>query len=316
MPTTGSVEGLLRLSRALWQSMKTMSAATALLSGVLRIEVPVGCSQFSEAGETIRWEPPANRFIENVSTPTLTLHLGANTRSPRPVIIVLPGGGYCGVSLDREGHQVAAWLTTLGFAGAVLKYRCPPEREGASGLPTPFVDVLAALDWVSVHAECLGLDTTQVGLMGFSAGGHLAGSIGLRFDQLRTKQSLPRPRFLSLVYPVVSSEIGLRHSGSFMNLAGADRGLITAEEFHLLNHVCSKSPPMFLAHAEDDPTVPIQGTKSLAEQAQRTGCAVALHVCKDGGHGFGLGIAGNDSTSWCEPFAKWLAARPWNTAKS
>ncbi len=285
-------------------------------SGAVRIEVPLGSGQFGAGGETIRFEPPDNRFVQNVSFPTLTLHVDASTARPRPVMLILPGGGYTGVSLDKEGHCVANWLTTMGFAAAVVKYRCPPHKDAATGLPNPFADVLDALAWVADHADFLSLDTSEVGLMGFSAGGHLAGSVGLRFDELASGRTLPRPRFLALIYPVVSSADLLGHSGSFQALEGYGAGLITPHDFHLENHLDKTTPPMFLAHALDDPTVPVAGTQNLAECASRKGCHVTFHACRDGGHGFGLGTPGNDSASWLDPFARWLTARPWRNTKA
>lgn len=288
----------------------TVTALRRQLGCALRLEVPLGECAFEEAAasaESFRWEEAsANRFIMNVTRPTLTLHLpGGDMDTPLPVVVVLPGGGYGGVSFDKEGNQVATWLNGLGFASAVVKYRCPPARDEATGLPTPFADVLTALDWIAAKAELLDVNPKRLGLMGFSAGGHLAGSIGLRFNELAGGRSLPRPSFLALVYPVVSADPAHGHTGSFKALEVAQ---VLQEEFLLARHLQPDSPPIFLAHALDDPAVPVVHSRLLEQAARRVGCPVAVHLCESGGHGFGMGTPGSEAASWLASCAAWLRA--------
>jgi acetyl esterase/lipase len=271
-----------------------------------RLEIPLHRTSFdraAEAGEAIRWEEPNNRFITNVHAASLTVHLPVGGGGLRAMILICPGGGYGGVSIDKEGHFVASWLNGHGIAAAVLKYRYP---EPVDDLPLPFQDGIAALACIGDHADEWGVDLTKIGLMGFSAGGHLAGSLGLRFRELAGDRALPRPAFLCLIYPVVTAASDCGHLGSFKNLLQGELTPERVQAHSLENHLLRDSPPMFLFHAADDATVPVAHSQLLDDASQVAGSHSTLRICPEGGHGFGMGKVGEPCAKWPQAFLEWL----------
>ena len=280
-----------------------------------RLEIPLHRTSFdrtAEAEEAIRWEEPDNRFITNVHAASLTAHLPVGG-ARRPMILIFPGGGYGGVSIDKEGHYVASWLNAHGICAAVLKYRLP---ERAGGLPLPFQDGIAAMECIRDHADDWSLDLKKFGLMGFSAGGHLAGSLGLRFHELTRGRHIPRPAFLCLIYPVITAASDCAHLGSFKNLL---QGELTDEDVRthsLDNHVVQDSPPIFLFHAADDRTVPPAHSEKLHAACQNAGSHATVHICPEGGHGFGMGRAGEKCAAWPDLFLEWGSVYAWGNAEA
>ncbi len=278
-----------------------------------RIEIPLNSAKFppdSHRTEEFCWEPPNNRFIRQVESATVTFHLpSVPPVHSTPLFIICPGGGYSGVSLDKEGHHVAQWLSDRGIAGAVLKYRMPVPA-GHNPLPLPFVDVLRAVAAVSEFSGPWGIDTARIGFMGFSAGGHLAGGVGLRYNELAGRSGLApeniRPAALALIYPVVSCLLKHGHTGSGDNLLGPVAANARREMFSIQNHVSPSSPPVFLAHSENDGTVPIVHSELLVEACHQYGVPCVFHRVPTGGHGYGLGTPGEDSGSWPAALDLWL----------
>lgn len=242
-----------------------------------------------------------NRSIRNISQPTLTLFLPEQPRH-RGVVIICPGGAYAAVELDREGLSVARYFASQGLACAVLKYRLPLPAETPGALPRSQEDALSAIRYLRKHGAELGL-SGRVGIMGFSAGGHLAGSTAF----LGKGES--RPDFLVMLYPVVSMVESCAHPGSRRNLLGDAPAVSALETFSLERRAGRDWPPVFLAHARDDKVVPFENSRLLAEALQKQGAAVEWWPVASGGHGFSLG-RGPDSDSWKERFLAWLDALP------
>lgn len=270
-----------------------------------RLEVPLGDENFDPSApnkETIRWEEPNNRFYTQVIQPTLCIHYPSG-QGPWPVVLICPGGGYTGVSLDKEGHHFATWLAARGIAGAVLKYRLPSLPP--LPIPEPIEDVLRACDLLARDPQ---LAKQALVFAGFSAGGHLAGISGMRWKEWAREKydALPSPKGLALIYPVVSMRRELAHTGSRKRLVGEDCAL--QELYSIESAIGPTSPPAFIVHSEDDPTVPICHSELLTEICEKHGVPVEFHSFPSGGHGFGLGSDSSPLGQWPTRMEKWLRA--------
>jgi acetyl esterase/lipase len=223
-------------------------------------------------------------------------------------IVVCPGGGYRTLA-PHEGEPIARWLAGLGLAAFVLSYRVAPHRH-----PAPLLDAQRALRLVRCQAGRWGLTTPRVGILGFSAGGHLAATAGTQFDRGAPLAADPverhgcRPDLLILGYPVISFGEH-RHEGSLANLLGADapdalRRALSAEE-----RVTAATPPAFLWHTADDASVPVEHSLLFALALRRHGVPFALHVYPHGRHGLGLTADDPVVGSWTALCARWLAGQ-------
>lgn len=222
--------------------------------------------------------------ITNVSRPTLTLFPAQNRSAATPAVIVCPGGGYNYTVIDKEGTEIAAWLNSLGISALVLKYRTPNNRAGA------LQDAQRALSLVRARGAEWNLDPQRLGIIGFSAGGHLAARTSTRFDERSypaldaIDQQSCRPDFALLIYPAYLD----------------DKAGHPAPELDLK----AKIPPTFIVHTEDDkPYVP--GSKVYDAALTEAKIAHEFHLYPTGGHGYGLHCTG-DAKAWPEEAGKWL----------
>ncbi len=242
---------------------------------------------------------PGNKVkaITNVSRPTLTVYRPAKDKDTRAAVVICPGGAYHAVAWDLEGEEVAAWLNSIGVTGIVLKYRVP-RRPGISKdapPPQPLQDAQRGLSLVRGKASAWGLDPHRIGILGFSAGGHLAVAVSTHF-QKRSYDSIDdtdkvscRPDFTVVIYPGY--------------LARKD----TAELVPDL-HVTKDCPPMFLVHANDDPVSP-ENSVGLYLALRRAGVPAEMHIYATGGHGFGLRPSTQPVSNWPLRCAEWRRAR-------
>jgi len=251
----------------------------------------------------------------HVATPTLTIFTPPADRATGAAVIICPGGGYGHVTTVKEGYKVARWLNAAGVTGVVLKYRLADY-----GHPAPLQDAQRAIRTVRSRAKTLRLDPGRIGVMGFSAGGHLASTAGTHYDAGRPGAADPvervssRPDFMVLVYPVVSLQDGVGHSGSRKNLLGAnpDPKLVTLLSNEL--HVTPKTPPTFLVHAKND-GVKVANSILFHQALEKAGVASELLVLETGGHGFGLGVSGGEPAGWPARCEQWLAKQKILTPK-
>lgn len=254
----------------------------------------------------------ADRFLKAISCPTVGVH-----RPERPngtAIVICPGGGYGGVCIDKEGHDLARHMCAWGVTSLVLKYRLP------GGVfvdpPLPLADAWRALRLAASRAADWKLDPMRLGIMGFSAGGHLAMTAGLNADPGKTSgddldRLEARARFMVLGYPVVSLLPPMAHSGSGRALLGENASNILLTRFSGEHRVTKDSPPAFFVHAEDDKGVPIANSIVLRDALAKNGVAAELLTHPTGGHGFGMGaIAGFPSApDWMPALRRWMEGR-------
>ncbi|MEV1001652.1 alpha/beta hydrolase [Nonomuraea sp. NPDC050202] len=231
---------------------------------------------------------------------------------PAPAVVVLPGGAYHHLA-DHEGAPVARWLNSLGVAAFVLRYRIAPHRH-----PLPLLDAARAVRWVRHHAEGAGVDPARVGVLGFSAGGHLAGLLATGTGPMLAEgphdavdEADPRPGLAVLCYPVTTLTGPAAHRGSAENLLGADAPESVREELSLANRVTGDTPPVFLWHTADDESVPVENTLSLSQALARHGVAQEVHVYPSGRHGLGLAEEDPVVGDWTARCAAFLRGRGW-----
>ena len=252
-------------------------------------------------------------FTTNVSIPMMTRFDPADSIKNGTAIVICPGGGYWGVADDHEGTQVAKAFNSLGVTAFVLKYRMPSGRTMIDSSMGPFQDAQQAIRVVRRNAAKWGLKRNRIGIIGFSAGGHLAATAGTHFDikadPTETDTTSVRPDFMALIYPVISFKNNLTHVGSRTKLVGAEPKSDQILYFSNEEHITFQTPPTFLVHAEDDYTVLVDNSIAFYRACTRKVIPVEMHLYPKGGHGFGLD---NKTTKdkWMERLANWLQSIP------
>jgi acetyl esterase/lipase len=280
-----------------------------LYSGTIPNSKPSDVRETSvtESGDRVR--------ISNVVQPTLTVFVPAPGTANGTSVIICPGGGYARLAIDSEGYDVAKRLNEMGVTAFVLKYRLPNDQSQPDKSIAPLLDAQQALRFVRQQAAKYQLNPERIGLMGFSAGGHLAAWAGTSFARPAGDNPGPesvRPAFLVLLYPVVSFSDSLRHVGSRDNLLGKSPSAEQIRQFSNELRVSAQTPPTFLVHAEDDKTVPVNNSLVFYQACLRHGVPAELHLYPRGGHGFGL----NNTTTpdrWTDRLRNWLDANGWLT---
>jgi len=242
--------------------------------------------------------------------PKITLYRAPAAAASGAGIVVCPGGGYGTLASDHEGKQVAEWLNSLGVSAFVLQYRVGPRYRH----PVPLQDAQRAIRLVRARAKDLGVDPGRLGILGFSAGGHLAATTGTHFDAGRPDAPDPidrmgsRPDFMVLAYPVMSMSAAYAHRGSVRNLLGDTPDPALAEDLSNERRVTAQAPPAFLFHTADDPGVPVENSLAFAQALHEAGVPVELHVFPKGRHGVGLAPDDPVLSQWPGLCATWLRA--------
>lgn len=248
--------------------------------------------------------------ISNVSTPTLTLFKPAVDKANGTAVIICPGGGYVRLSTQREGVQYANWLSTLGVTSFVLKYRL-----SEFGHPAPLQDVLRAVRLIRSRAAEFGVDPNRIGMMGSSAGGHLAASAGTLFEHPLGKTGAAldaisaRPDFLILMYPVITMQDPSAHAGSRQALLGVQA---SEENRHLLsleNQVSAATPATLLIHTQADQSVPVENSLLFYQALTRAKVPAEMLLFEHGSHGMGMRSGLGTASDWPRRAEEWLRAR-------
>jgi acetyl esterase/lipase len=250
--------------------------------------------------------------FRNVSVPEIEVYLPTKKYSTGQCVIICPGGGYRQLSYDLEGTDIVAILNSIGVAGVVLKYRLPSKEYCTEPHKVPLSDAQRAMRLVRFNALEWHIDPGKIGIMGFSAGGHLASTLGTHFDYGNSssadsveKQSC-RPDFMILMYPVISFIDTVKLSGSRKNLLGEnpDKELILMYSNEL--QVKNDTPPAFFVHADNDEGVPVENTLLMYKALRKKKIPAELHILSEGGHGFGLAVNNEHVASWTNSMKLWL----------
>lgn len=250
--------------------------------------------------------------INNVQIPTIEVYLPAKQIATGKAVVIFPGGGYGILAYDWEGTDFAKWLNAQGIAGIVVKYRLPNSKSLTDPKEVPLMDAQRAVRLVRQHAEAWNIDPAKVGVMGFSAGGHLASTISTQYDHEveRPKDAVDalsaKPDFSILVYPVISFRDAAAHSGSRKNLIGENASQELIDRFSGELNVTAETPPTFLVHAQDDKGVPIENSLLYYQALHKNGVKASLHIYPSGGHGFAFGLGKGAVEGWREVLLAWM----------
>lgn len=251
-------------------------------------------------------------WIKNVQVPSLTVYTPSKKLSSGKGVIICPGGGYAGLSFDWEGTDIAKWLNTKGITAFVLKYRLPTSSSIESEA-TALQDIKRAIRFVRFNSQKWGINNNQIGVIGFSAGGHLASTLGTHFDnniKYEKEDSIDRlnarPYFMALIYPVITMKMPYTHLGSRTKLLG--RNPLTKDINYYSNelHVKQNTPPTFIVHSGDDNKVSVENSLLFYRALKKSGIEVEMHIYPKGGHGYALANGIRGLGSWPDLFNEWL----------
>jgi acetyl esterase/lipase len=228
-------------------------------------------------------------------------------------VIICPGGGYWIVAEDLEGTEVAKQFTEMGVAAIVLKYRIPNDQWMVNREIGPLQDAQQAIKTVRDNAAKWNINPGRIGIMGFSAGGHLASCAGTHFDKtyiLNTSNTSLRPDFMLLIYPVISFVPGIAHAGSSEQLIGKKPSQEKIKMYSNEMQVTASTPPSFLVHASDDDAVSPMNSIVFYDSLISKKIPAELHIYQSGGHGFGLHIK-NTKELWMDRCRNWMQSNGW-----
>ena len=284
--------------------MKLLTMTLVMAAGLAQAQTP----------DTIPlWENRAPGALGDTDAdrPTLTIFRAAARQNPVTSVIVAPGGGYLNLSMDKEGRQVASWFNAMGVTAFVLKYRLGPRYHH----PIELGDVQRAIRLLRSRATQFGVAPDRIGMMGFSAGGHLAATAGTRFDD--GNASAPdevdrvssRPDFLILAYPVISFDPAIAHAGSVRSLLGDNPAPALLQELSADLHVTAKTPPTFLFSTNADTAVPAENTIRFYLALRQAKVPAEMHIFENGPHGVGLDLGDPALSLWPTLLTNWLRGR-------
>lgn len=270
-------------------------------------EVPEDAEEVTNRGGILR--------VGRVQQPTLRAYLPSPDTATGAAVVIFPGGGYSIVAIEHEGYDVAKWLNSIGVAAVVVKYRVSEDPAYGYQHPVPLLDAQRAIRITRSRATQWNIDPKRIGVLGFSAGGHLAATAGTLFDRklmVRDRDAIDRlssrPDFMVLVYPVITTTKPFGHTGSKRNLLGEEPDLDQERLVSAELNVTAETPPAFLVHSHDDPVSPENSVYFyLALKAAEV--PAELHIYAAGGHGYGLGRGAGPETRWPQRCAEWLDAQ-------
>lgn len=259
------------------------------------------------------WDKDSYKIESDGFRPTLTTYILESVKK-RPVVLICPGGGYCRTS-EREAEPIAVRFNAAGFHAVVLNYSVAPRKH-----PQPIMDVSRAMVIIRENAENWNMDSGKIAVCGFSAGGHLAASLGVYWDKsylmkvTGMKAGLNKPNALILGYPVISSG-PFAHRGSFDNLLGENCSVELLHEMSLEHHISENTPPTFLWHTFADQSVPLENSLMFADGLRENGIPFEFHVYPEGRHGLSLATEETDRgehgvhphiATWIDLCIEWL----------
>ncbi|WP_405413922.1 alpha/beta hydrolase [Maribacter sp. Asnod1-A12] len=251
--------------------------------------------------------------ISKVQVPTIEVYLPSKRDATGEAFLIFPGGGYGILAYDWEGTDIAKFLNSNGIAGIVVKYRLPSDVSQTDKKYVPLIDAQRAVRLVRANAEQFNVDSDKIGIIGFSAGGHLASTLGTHFNEKVYEpidgidDESARPDFMALGYPVISfGEV--THLGSKNNLIGENPTIDMVEYFSNEKQVTKQTPPTFLLHASDDTAVPVENSLLFYKAVKDKGVSATMHIYPKGGHGFGLGLHDEHLKDWGDRMIDWIVS--------
>jgi len=246
---------------------------------------------------------------DKVTVPTMTVFLPPDEKATGIAVLICPGGGYGHLAFDHEGFAIARWLNNNGIAGIILKYRLPSDyimKEKSIG---PLQDAQEAIRIIRRNASEWKINQNRIGVIGFSAGGHLASTLSTHFDEkvYETKDTTSaRPDFSLLIYPVISFDSSFTHAGSRKNLIGINPSENVVRHFSNELMITHETPPAFLVHSSDDKVVPVKNSLVYYEGLVKNNIVAEMHIFQKGGHGYGLAIDRGTQSAWPDLCLRWL----------
>jgi acetyl esterase/lipase len=244
--------------------------------------------------------------------PTLIVYAPEKGKGNGCAVVICPGGGYGFLAMDHEGHQIARWFNSFGVAGFIVDYR---HRNKGYGHPAPLQDAQRAVRTVRARAVEWGVNPARIGIMGFSAGGHLASSAGTHFDAGESDSTDPiqrvscRPDFLILCYPVIAFNEPYTHRGSQDNLLGKNADPELVRKMSSEKQVTKQTPPTFLFHTDEDTGVPPENSIAFYRALHSAGVPAEMHIYEHGPHGVGLAAKIPGTCNWPKQCEAWLRGR-------
>lgn len=249
--------------------------------------------------------------ISKVTEPQLLVFLPKQHKKPVSAVVICPGGGYSILASSHEGTDVAKVFNDWGIAAFVLKYRLPDDSSMVDKEIGPLQDAQRAIQMVRENAKNWGVNPSAIGIMGFSAGGHLASTAGTHFNKAvidNPRSTSLRPDFMVLLYPVISFTDSLAHMGSRNNLLGHTPSPEKIRLYSNEQQVGPQTPPTFLVHAKDDGAVKVGNSLHFYEALQKNGVPAEIHLYEKGGHGFGMNNKTSDER-WMDWLKVWMEKR-------
>ncbi|MCA9029596.1 MAG: alpha/beta hydrolase [Planctomycetaceae bacterium] len=251
---------------------------------------------------------PGALGTDAADVPSLLIYRAEESKRSGCAVVVCPGGGYGGLAMDHEGYQIADWYNSLGVTAVIVKYRLGPKYNH----PAPLQDASRAVRYTRAHAADLQIDPNRIGIMGFSAGGHLASTVSTHFDagekdspDLIARQS-SRPDFAVLCYPVISLKSAFTHGGSKRNLLGENPDEDLVNSLSNETQVTKDTPPTFIFHTHEDQAVPVMNAVVYYQALVENGVPSEMHIYQKGRHGVGLAFSDPILKSWSGRLVDWL----------
>jgi len=315
--------------------MKKSNNSNRIKTALFCISLGISLSGFSQKKEIPLWDKVPDAIeskeytekivikdgiavdVRKVTEPTLAAYFADQEKSNGTSVIICPGGAYGMLAIDKEGYKVAEWFNSLGINAFVLKYRLPSDLIMKNKTVAPLQDAQEAVRLVRRNAAKWNLNPNKIGIMGFSAGGHLAATLSTHYNAkvyIPSDTTSAKPNFSILIYPVISMQEGITHQGSKDNLLGKNADKETVEKYSNEKQITADTPKTFLVHATDDKAVPVENSINYYLALKKEKVPAEMHLYENGGHGFGLGVKGTNSF-WPKTCEKWLAVNDY-TLKS
>ncbi|MFI5187971.1 MAG: alpha/beta hydrolase [Chitinophagales bacterium] len=265
------------------------------------------CSEKDHEFIDTSWNKDGILIVDHITEPTLTIYEVPKEKRNGAAVIICPGGGYAVLAAGHEGSDVAKAFNNAGVTAFVLRYRLPKEECMMNKAYIPLMDAQEAIWFVRTHAKQYGIDEHKIGIMGFSAGGHLASTAGTHFNPVRKELAAAnlRPDFMLLIYPVISFNDSIGHIDSRDNLLGKDPDKNLVHLFSNEEQITPQTPPTFLVHASDDDAVNPENSIRFYQALLKYKIPAELHLYEHGGHGFGLHNA-STKEDWFTSCINWM----------